>query len=706
MNSFFTAKTTQRLLVTGVLAGTTIASALAQTGRQRPPTDTTKTQRLGSVEVRGETLSTSKMAVSAEATASPAAVTLVGREYVARQAVTTYGDLLRPLAGISVSNFQLGGVAYGVQMRGYVATEHARDIAFFIDGMPQNEGSCIQANGYADLNALIPETIRRIEVVRGPFSAFSGDHALGGTIRFETEDRLPSSLTLEGGTYGAVRGLGILGLGRPGSKLAAWVAVEAAHTDGYRDNSRDNHLNGLAKLALSLPHGTATLRLQAYGDNSGAGFYINRAAVDAGTLDRRAAVDPTDGSTTRQQNAIFTYKGSDPTGYFSATLYVQHYDLPRFRNGGAGQRVDEDNRTWGGGDARYTRTTQLGSRPLLLTGGLSYRADASSQSRFPTMARVRGTQSRQRDLTLNTPSAYVQVQFLPIERLKLTAAARYDRLYYDVRVGAFDVAAVAGKTTTTNVGAFSPKVGAAFSLTSVVSLFANYARGFKGIDGYQDLPTNSSLDVSHLASYEAGLSADDATGHLHGLLTAYRSAQTGEVQTDPLGNLANYGRTRRQGVEVEGRYRFGAGGRGPNVFGNYSYVQATLQNEAPTDEYVPNTPRYLATLGIDLPLLTGSVGASRHDLSVYDQLIGPKRLDIASTRQADAFHRLAGKLIYTRTNWAGFRLYVQGTFYPGNGSLDEMTFLSGSTVLVAPQPKATFTGGVKIPLAGFAKPTN
>ncbi|HEX8505104.1 MAG TPA: TonB-dependent receptor [Hymenobacter sp.] len=683
------------------MLGAATVTAQAQTSGQQPPTDSTKTQRLGNVEVSGETTATSKMTVSAEASASPAAVTLVGREYIARQAVRSYGDLLRPLAGVSVSNYQLGGVAYGVQMRGYVATEHARDIAFFIDGVPQNQGSNLQANGYADLNPLIPEIIRRIEVVRGPFSPFAGDHALGGTIAFDTEDRLPSSLTLEAGSFGQVRGLGVLGLGQPGSKLGAYVVLDAAHTDGYRDNSRDNRLNGLAKVTLALPGGTASLKVQAYGDNSGSANYLNRAAVEAGTLDRRAAVDPTDGGRTRQQSAVFTYKGNDPNSYFGTTLYVQHHDFPRYRNGGAGQRVDRDERTWGGGDARYTRLSTLGSARTLLIAGLSYRVDAAADSRFPTVGRVQGPQSRQRDLTLNTPSAYAQVQVQPVERLKLTAAARYDRLFYDVRIGRADVASLAGKTIAANTGVFSPKVGAAFSITPVVSLFANYARGFKGPDGYAELPDNVNLEVSRLGSYEAGLSADEPSGRLHGLLTAYRSEQTGEVQVNPLGNLTNFGRTRRQGVELEGRYRLGEPGRGPAFFGNYSYVQAKLQNAAPANEYVTNTPRYLATLGLDLPLLARSTGVSRLALSVYDQLIGPKYLDMAGTQQVDAFQRLAGKLVYTRTSWAGFRLYAEGSFYPGRGALDEMTFLSGEAVLVAPQAPATFTGGVKIPLGGF-----
>ena len=68
------------------------------------------------------------------------------------------GYLTSPYAVNSSANFQLGGVGYGVSMRGYVVTEHARDILFLIDGVPQNQGSNIQTNGYTDLSPLIPET--------------------------------------------------------------------------------------------------------------------------------------------------------------------------------------------------------------------------------------------------------------------------------------------------------------------------------------------------------------------------------------------------------------------------------------------------------------------------------------------------------------------------------------------------------------------
>lgn len=673
-------------------------AALAQTGGQRPAPDTLRTQRLGSVEVRAQEISTAKTALSAEATASPAAVTLVGRDYVARQAVTSYGDLLRPLAGISVSNFQLGGVAYGIQMRGYTVTEHARDIAFTIDGALQNQGSSLSANGLADLNPLIPEIVRRIEVVRGPFSPFLGDHAMGGSIAFETEDRLASSLTLSGGTYGLARGLGIVGFGQPGSATGGYIAVDAGRTDNYRDNSLDRHLNGLGKLSFALPGGTASLRVQGYADNSGSASYLKRADIESGKVNRTDAVNPTDGGITRQQNAVFNYKSADPAKYFSTTLYVQHHDFRRFRDPGGSQRLTRDNRVWGGGDVRYTRQATLGV-PVLAAVGLSYRTDAIENTRFSTKDRAEVQRQRERTITTHTPSAYAQVQVLPVERVKLTLGGRYDQLYYDIRTGAGDLE-LANKAVKTNTGVFSPKVGAAFNITSVVSVFGNYSRGFKGPSGYDQNLVNADLDVSRLTSYEAGFSADEPNGRFHGLLTAYRSEQTGEIQADPLLlTPINFGRTRRQGLEAEGRVQLGTGDGAPALFANYSHVAATLRNGAATDEYVTNTPRQLATLGLDLTLLAVSPGPHRLHLSTYGQLVGPKYLNVAGTQQTKTYGRLSGKLFYTRTTWANFRVYVEGSFYPGTGALDEMTFLSGPDLLTAPQPRATCTGGVKIPLS-------
>lgn len=84
-------------------------------------------------------------------------------------------------------------------------------------------------------------------------------------------------------------------------------------------------------------------------------------------------------------------------------------------------------------------------------------------------------------------------------------------------------------------------------------------------------------------------------------------------------------------------------------------------------------------------------------LSIYDQLIGNKNLNASGTIRSDALHRLSGKLSYNRNSWANFRLFAEGSFYPGDGALKEVNFLSGGKILISPQARANIRGGVRIP---------
>ena len=656
------------------------------------------TRRLNEVEVIGQaavaqSALTGKTTLSAELSASPASVSLMGRDYISKQAIASYGDLLRPLVGVNVSNFQLGGVGYGIQMRGYTVTEHARDIVFTIDGVPQNQGSSIQTNGYVDLNPLIPETINRLEVVRGPFSPFYGDHALGGIISFETADKLPSTITVSGGSFGTVRGLGTLGFGRNGR--TGYVSLEGARTDAYRTNNQEKHLNGFAKYAFPMRGGTASIRAQAYGSDFGSAGYLRRTDIDAGKISRTSVINPTDGGTTRQQNLVFNYRGANTTNFGSATIYIQHHDFTRIRTGvmGGPQRREEDSRTWFGADLRRTRITALGRLPLLYAVGISFRGDRIDNTRFVTVDRQEIKQNQDRRVNTYTPSAYAQLQVRPTERLKVTLSARYDQLFYELSTGPTDSDAP-NQTSKPSTGIFSPKAGVAYQVTRDVNVFFNAARGFKGPSGYEENLFSPGLAVSKLTSYEVGIGGDDASGRLHGLIAAYLSDQTGEIQADPQGVLTNFGNTRRSGVEAEGRARFT---ERLTLYGNYTRVVAKIRNGGPDEIYVTSTPEYLATLGVDYNFRAGTTANDRFILSVYDQLIGPKNLNSSGTMKSEAFHRVSGKLSYGRRSWANFSVFAQGSFYPGKGALNEVSFLSGGQVLTSPQAPATFSIGVKVP---------
>ncbi len=111
-----------KLLIITILFLYSFQATSQQRGSTLP--DTISNKRLQDVEVTSRVKLTSKTTVSTEASASPASVTLVGRDILPNKTINSYWDLLRPLAGINISNFQLGGVGYGIQMRGYTVTEH------------------------------------------------------------------------------------------------------------------------------------------------------------------------------------------------------------------------------------------------------------------------------------------------------------------------------------------------------------------------------------------------------------------------------------------------------------------------------------------------------------------------------------------------------------------------------------------------------
>ena len=61
--------------------------------------------------------------------------------------------------------------------------------AVFVDGVPVNMRSHAHGQGYADLHFVIPETIERVEVTKGPYDAEVGDFATAGSVNLVTRER-------------------------------------------------------------------------------------------------------------------------------------------------------------------------------------------------------------------------------------------------------------------------------------------------------------------------------------------------------------------------------------------------------------------------------------------------------------------------------------------------------------------------------------
>ena len=204
----------------------------------------------------------------------------------------------------------------------------------FVDAIPVNMVSHAHRQGYADLHWLIPETIDRVEVYKGPYFPHLGDFATSGAMNIITKRRDKDTyFTLTGGSYNTQRYVGVLSPPE-GTFLTPYIAFEAYHNDGPFKHENDYiRYNIFSKFTLL---STANSNLSFLGtffktdwDASGE---IPARAVRAGTLGRFDSVDPSEGGRSGRQNVSAIYNHADADQSFTAQTWASWYRLQLWSN--------------------------------------------------------------------------------------------------------------------------------------------------------------------------------------------------------------------------------------------------------------------------------------------------------------------------------------------------------------------------------------
>jgi iron complex outermembrane receptor protein len=151
------------------------------------------------VEMAGKTQAVERMVITATReeqvyTDAPASVTIITAEDIERRRAARIGDVLGEVPGLYIRNnamsaqFPSSGQA-SIALRGVPRTTRA---LVMVDGQPINNA----LSGGIDLSSIMLENVRRIEVVRGPYSALYGGNAMGGVVNVLT--RVPDRRELQG----------------------------------------------------------------------------------------------------------------------------------------------------------------------------------------------------------------------------------------------------------------------------------------------------------------------------------------------------------------------------------------------------------------------------------------------------------------------------------------------------------------------------
>jgi iron complex outermembrane receptor protein len=518
------------------------------------------------VVVRGEAVNQDLEATSA---------TVLSSEDIVNRVFITPLDIVGLSPGIKIDQYKQGGTASNFVMRGFSGNSHGPNTAFFLDGIPLNEG-----DGYADTNLINPEEIERVEIIKGPSSALYGNYASAGALSFYTLKRVDRNhLKLQYGAYNTYEANFVGGVSNEDWDQV--YSVQTYHTDGYQDNSDWDKQNAAARVTRHMTD-RLDLRLSVRGFNSDwdAPGYISQAQFDE---DPTQAVSETNGGgkdrvegrldadyrLTAQSKLLFNVWGyqqefwrwyaTDPTG------------LPADANVG---NLRDFNRQVVGSGTSYNFLGDLAGRELNLVAGVDYMFEDDDRERWYLLAgtgREKGDKFWDYNIKMHTLSFYGQGGYQVFDPLRVILGARYDRFEGDLTDHLENDAEFSMK----DQDAFSPKAGLLFTvLDQRLDLFANYGKGFALLPGFSEQAAfrQENWEPQERDQYEVGLRGRPVSN-----LTAEVVAFRLETDKDFIYNsntdeYDNVGATTRDGIEVSLDYNFLSYAY---LHADYGYVDAT-----------------------------------------------------------------------------------------------------------------------------------
>ncbi|MEM4407810.1 MAG: Plug domain-containing protein, partial [Candidatus Caldarchaeum sp.] len=169
-------RTALALAVAAAFNGTPLAAAAQAPAPVQLAAAPSEPVTLESVVVKGQAL---------RGALAPYSSSAFSTEEIRDRQISQPQELFRWVPGMNVRHFGLGGVADAFSLRGFSGGGHGGDVGVVIDGIPLNEAMS-HADGYADLNVVIPLEIEALTVFRGPVSPLYGNFNRGGLIVIDT----------------------------------------------------------------------------------------------------------------------------------------------------------------------------------------------------------------------------------------------------------------------------------------------------------------------------------------------------------------------------------------------------------------------------------------------------------------------------------------------------------------------------------------
>jgi outer membrane receptor protein involved in Fe transport len=435
----------------------------------------------------------------------------VGRELLEASPRAKTSELLSAAPGFFVDHEDGEGLANDVYLRGF-DLDHGSGIEMSIGAIPLNIPNHIQGQGYAEVNFIIPEVVRSVRVLEGPYDARQGDAAIVGSAVFDlgVQER-GYQVKTAGGSFGQARVLAIAAPEEAGEETFAAVALRTSQGFGADRAAKSGSVIAQQGFDLS---GSLHLRVLGVASAAEAALpgVVRSDDVDAHRVDFYGAYPYFSAGQGVLTSRFILGAELDGTGsgggHFELTPWVMWTRFRARQNfAGALETSQQDPALYGLGDlfetsntetaggltSRYRTEVSLGELGrIAIASGIALRVGSTDQARSLLVPTTLVAWDHRFDAALSTldGGAYLDLDAHLLRGLHLTFGMRADLLL--IAIDDRLLAAQPLDATVPNASgaaqrqasgvALSPRLTAAYRIGPSLELSASYGEGFRSLD--------------------------------------------------------------------------------------------------------------------------------------------------------------------------------------------------------------------------------
>ncbi|MEM6397469.1 MAG: TonB-dependent receptor [Bacteroidota bacterium] len=561
---------------------------------------------LSEITIRGEALDPRNQTIT---------VNEVGIEQIKTLNIDLPIRIIEQIPGVDLLSYNQGGVADQFSIRGFGGGGHEGQAGAQIDGVSLNEAEG-HADGYADLNILIPLNLEKVKVYKGPSSVLYGRFAEGGTLAIETRKGGEyQDISISGGAFNTLNvqyalGRGIALGGSKGRELETNLAFQFFQSDGYQANSDNIRGNLTGRVAYQLTDKTdVALYLRGHRSEWEAAGYISESRLNDLDLRREQGINAENDGGEKQfysqkLDINHTFNDNLRLLVFGYAVQQEFRRFAKFGEGVGGQTERFNTRDVYAAGATLNGSNSLGSIDVNWVAGAEYYTEATERMRWNTRERVRDDQILDRNFDVQTLSAYAQGEFAISRYFRPSIGLRYDKFY-----GSFDSNDPGQVSFSNEIGDLSnvtPKLGIRSTILEGLDLRVSASNGFTLPNSALKYEQELDLDPVDLWQYELG-ARYTGLGWLEVDVVGFILNTSNEILESPpgSGDIINVGETMRSGIESEVIITPLPGMR---VRGTYSITETEVEtnpDESLIGNELVNIPQSIGTFDISYAMKSG-----------------------------------------------------------------------------------------------------